>query len=136
MKILPRTKLPDVTQVLGQFEDETFDSDETIFLKKQGRMEGKFCQIAMSGLRPDRLYVGLGKRSELTHEKLRKAVASAHKALMKLKIAEYRTNLHTVLDDAVETVAEAMILSDYTFEHYKKEKKASTIKTVYMETSD
>ena len=136
MKILPRTKLPDVTQVLGQFEDESFDTDETVFLKKQGRMEGKFCQLATSGLRPDRIYVGLGKRSELTHERLRKAVAAAHKALMKLKVKEYRTNLHTVLDDAVETVAEAMLLSDYTFEHYKADKKPSTIKTVYMETAD
>jgi leucyl aminopeptidase len=136
MKILPRTKLPDVTQVLGRFEDETFDTDELIFLKKQGRMEGKFCQLATSGVRPDRLYVGLGKRAEMTHERLRKVVSVSHKALMKLKVKEYRTNLHTVLDDAVETVAEAMFLSNYTFEQFKAEGKPSTIKSVYIETND
>ena len=40
MKILPRTKLPDVTQVLGQFEDDSFDTDETIFPEK-ARADGR-----------------------------------------------------------------------------------------------
>ena len=88
--------------------------------------------------------VGLGKTKELHNETLRRAVATAHKAVKRSKSSDYLSLLNQVdLPDTAFTVAEAAYLSDYSFDSYKTKKKdaetgksKSEIKTLFLWNTD
>jgi leucyl aminopeptidase len=67
------------------------------------------------------LLVGLGKKSELSTERLRQAAGNAVQSLRAARVASFSTALHlsTTLDSAVEAVCDGTLLGSYSFDHYK-----------------
>ena len=71
------------------------------------------------------LLVGLGKKGELTDERLRQAAGSATQALRSARVASFSSALHlcATLPEALEAVATGTLLGSYTFEWYKTKEK-------------
>jgi leucyl aminopeptidase len=67
------------------------------------------------------LLVGLGKRAELDHERLRQAAGTAVQALRNARVATFSSALHLAapLPRALEAVTVGTILGSYAFEQYK-----------------
>ena len=71
------------------------------------------------------LLVGLGKRGELDHERLRQAAGSAMQALRGARVANFSSALalDAALPEALEAVATGALLGSYAFEWYKTKEK-------------
>ncbi len=69
--------------------------------------------------------VGLGKRSELDAERLRKAAGNAIKVLREARVASFATALHAAgnVDTAIDAVITGMLLGGYAFDLYKTKDK-------------
>ncbi len=85
------------------------------------------------------IFVGLGKKEELYCEQLRRCVAVAHNAARSSKAITYLSLLNQMdVPDVTFTVAEAILLADYSFDNYKTSNGNSKtqIKTVYLWKND
>jgi leucyl aminopeptidase len=71
------------------------------------------------------LLVGLGKKAELTDERLRQAAGFAMQALRAARVASFACALHHLgsSDSALETVCEGSLLGGYSFDEYKTKDK-------------
>lgn len=71
------------------------------------------------------LLVGLGKRAEVSNDRLRLAAGTAVQALRTARIASFSAALHLslTLPEALEAVAVGTLLGSYTFELYKTKDK-------------
>lgn len=71
------------------------------------------------------LLVGLGKRAELTRERLRQAAGYAAQALRSARVGYFCSALHlsATLPEALEDAAVGMLLGGYSFEWYKTKDK-------------
>ena len=67
------------------------------------------------------LLVGLGKKRELTDERLRQAAGNAVQALRVARVASFATALHLsgTSESALELVCEGTLLGSYSFDQYK-----------------
>jgi leucyl aminopeptidase len=70
--------------------------------------------------------VGLGKKSELSSEKLRQAAGSAITALRAARVSSFASALHLAdsLENAVDAVCEGSLLGGYAFDHYKTKERS------------
>ena len=125
--------------VIGCFEDGTDD----LFAACDAALDGCLTRLAESrefrgkaattrllhtlGKLPAEqlLLVGLGKRAELTCERLRQAAGSAVKALRSARIASFANALHLslTLPGALEAATVGALLGSYAFEQYKTKKR-------------
>ena len=71
------------------------------------------------------LLVGLGKKSELSEERLRQSAGNAVQVLRGSRVAAFASVLHLagIPETAVEAVCEGTLLGSYRFDHYKTKDK-------------
>jgi leucyl aminopeptidase len=71
------------------------------------------------------LLVGLGKKAELTLERLRQAAGAAMQALRGARVASFASVLHLAapVENAVQAVCEGALLGSYSFDQYKTRDK-------------
>ncbi|HJV34536.1 leucyl aminopeptidase [Geomonas sp.] len=71
------------------------------------------------------LLVGLGKKEELTAERVRQAAGSSAQALRSARIASFASALHLAGDiaTAIEATCEGALLGSYSFDQYKTKDK-------------
>ncbi|MBU5612721.1 leucyl aminopeptidase [Geomonas azotofigens] len=71
------------------------------------------------------LLVGLGKKKDISAERLRQGAGNAVSALRGARVASFSSALHHAasLPHAAETVAMGMLLGSYSFEQYKTKEK-------------
>jgi leucyl aminopeptidase len=70
------------------------------------------------------LLVGLGKKAELTVERLRRAAGNAMQAIKGARVASFASALHLYAgEEALEAACEGALLGSYSFEEYKTRNK-------------
>jgi len=142
MKIEIRSETPlqhaSAALVVGCFED----AQDELYAALDGALDGCLARLAASreftgkanssrlvytlGKLPAErvLLVGLGKRAELSGERLRQAAGSAMQALRGARVARFSSALcQAPLPDALEAVATGSLLGAYAFEWYKTKDK-------------
>jgi len=125
--------------VIGCFED----SKDELFARSDKALDGCLSRLAESreftgkpatsrllhtlGRLPAErlLLVGLGKRDELTDERLRQAAGNAVQALRGSRVASFSSALHLCapLPKALEAVSAGSLLGSYSFDLYKTKDK-------------
>lgn len=127
------TPYKDINRSLNNMPDKIISSGEF-----NGRLN-EVCLIHTGGkIKPDRvLLIGLGKRSEITAEKLRQAGGRASSYLTGLKIKEAALSVKTIasLKQTPVTFVEGMMLANYNFHRYKKEENKKEIKKITLLTN-
>ncbi|RJQ51920.1 MAG: leucyl aminopeptidase [Nitrospiraceae bacterium] len=98
------------------------------------------CLLHTSGkIKPERvLLIGLGKRQELSPEKLRQAGGRAASYLRDLKIKDLALSTHLIssLNLSPADFTEGCLLADYRFLKYKKEENHNGIKKITLLTGE
>lgn len=125
--------------VIGCFED----GESELFTRCNTALDGCLQNLALSGefkgkvnssrlihtlgkLPSERLLlVGLGKKSELDDNSLRRAAGNAVQALRSARVPAFAVALHLAWssDSALETVCEGALLGSYSFDEYKTKDK-------------
>lgn len=103
------------------------DQDHPFFRGKKGEV--------FPDLGQNQLYLGLGKEKDFNLESFKEAVYSlgkdlAQRQITALAIPECDLDLDPV--DYVLAIAEALIVSGYQFDKYKKDSKAHALKDIYL----
>lgn len=128
------TLYKDINRSLNNMPDDIMSSGE--FNGKHNEV----CLIHTGGkIKPDRLLlIGLGKRSEITLEKLRQAGGKASSYLSGLKIKEIALSVKTIASSQLTPVAfvEGALLANYNFNRYKKEENHKEIKKITILTNE
>ncbi|WP_457569243.1 leucyl aminopeptidase [Desulfurobacterium sp.] len=133
--------------IVGCYENGKFDGVISELLEKEGitrdtlkafGFKGKLGDVAtVSGAKGHLfIFTGLGKKSDLNREAVRKAIGSAVKEARSKKvkkIAAVMFDFGKKNGDFVSAFAEGLLLSAYSFEKYKSEKKEIEKITVYGE---
>lgn len=124
----------DINKSLDNMPDKIISSGEF-----NGKLN-EVCLIHTGGkIKPDRLLlIGLGKRSEITAEKLRQTGGKASSYLSGLKIKEIALSVRTIASLKQTPVAfvEGALLANYNFHIYKKEENHKEIKKITLLTNE
>lgn len=127
--------------VVNKFEGEaTTNNLANTYAVEQDNFEGKFGEtylLPTYGQEPARkiLVLGLGKKEELTPNKIREASAKAIKKAMQIEAKSVGFSLNGVEFDYSEQLTMGILIADYSFDKYKSEKKDKHIKEVYVEAN-
>lgn len=82
------------------------------------------------------LLVGLGKRKDLSLEKIREAISTAVKELKKLPVKSLSVSVPEfppfAISEIASAITESLILSNYEFLHYKSPKEQETLEQVEL----
>ncbi|MFN0116917.1 MAG: leucyl aminopeptidase [Elusimicrobiota bacterium] len=123
------------TFLFGSFIENAFSSS-----KLEG-FDGKFGQISLinqSGSKKRILFVGLGKRSEISNDSLRKmGGALAKKAQsLKLKSLSVRVPVFTQIKESAQAFTEGFILGSYQFNEFKSKQVTFSVERVSFISKD
>ncbi|MCA9473143.1 MAG: leucyl aminopeptidase [Nitrospirales bacterium] len=99
-------------------------------LRKSGEFQGKVNQTALihtRGAIPAKrvLLVGLGKREDLTLDRVRQALGTVAKYIRQIEVLSFATSIFGIdrsglwPDDLAQAMTEGVILGDYRFLHYR-----------------
>lgn len=127
--------------VVSMFEGEKTTSNiANTFAIDQDNFKGKFGEtylLPTYGEEPHRkvLVLGLGKKSELTPNKMREASAKAIKKAMSIEAKTVAFALDGIEFDYSEQVAMGILIADYAFDKYKSEKKDNHVKEIFIEAN-
>lgn len=127
--------------VVSMFEGEKTTSNiANTFAIDQDNFKGKFGEtylLPTYGEEPHRkvLILGLGKKSELTPNKMREASAKAIKKAMSIEAKTVAFALDGIEFDYSEQVAMGILIADYAFDKYKSEKKDNHVKEIFIEAN-
>lgn len=127
--------------VVSMFEGEKTTSNiANTFAIDQDNFKGKFGEtylLPTYGEEPHRkvLILGLGKKSELTPNKMREASAKAIKKAMSIEAKTVAFALDGIEFDYSEQVAMGILIADYSFDKYKSEKKDNHVKEIFIEAN-
>jgi leucyl aminopeptidase len=128
------TPYKDINKSLNNMPDDIITSGEF-----NGKLN-EVCLIHTGGkIKPDRLLlIGLGKRSEITVDKLRQAGGKASSYLSGLKIKEIALSVKTIasLKQTPVVFLEGALLANYNFHRYKKEENHKEIKKITILTKE
>ncbi|WP_022847164.1 MULTISPECIES: leucyl aminopeptidase [unclassified Desulfurobacterium] len=131
--------------IVGCYENGKFDAAVSELLEKEGinrevlktfSFKGKIGDVAAVPGSKGHLFIftGLGKKSELNREAVRKAIGVAIKEAKTKKVkrvAAVMFDFGKKSDGFAAAFAEGILLSAYSFEKYKSEKKEIEAVTVY-----
>ncbi len=127
IKVVQNGDVPVEVLVIGKFEGEKTNTElvNEYVVEKDG-FEGKFGQTylihTLGKMNADKiLVVGLGKREEFDHNKLREVVAKSVKKLNQIKAEKALFDFDINVDYGKSAVIGAMI-ADYAYDKYKSQK--------------
>ncbi|MBI4847088.1 MAG: leucyl aminopeptidase [Nitrospirae bacterium] len=128
------TSYKDINRSLNNIPDKIISAGE--FTGKPNEV----CLVHTEGMiKPDRvLLIGLGKRNEVTVEKLRQAGGKAASYLSGLKIKDIALSTKTISSLKLTPVAfvEGALLANYSFRKYKSEENHKEIKKITVLTNE
>ncbi|AWZ47775.1 hypothetical protein C3495_02450 [Clostridiaceae bacterium 14S0207] len=82
------------------------------------------------------LFLGMGNENELESESIRRGISKAVKKVIELKLSELNillfNNINFSQKRIVELIVESSILSKYTFDRYKTDKKEFEISKINL----
>lgn len=128
------------------FENDNFtekDNDYYCFIKEKELFTGKIQEV-YSHISPSNngtIFLGIGKREDLSLETLRKSFFSLGKEIIKQKICSINLNIpkfdNLNYKDTVVSIVEGILQSEYSFEKYLSKKKLSPcLKDVFLSVPD
>jgi len=125
-------------KIFAELEDCLSDLKDLKVLKEKEKFVGKDGEVFVYNVGEDLKYnilVGLGKREELTTEKIRIAMSKAYNKVKEIKAKEVAVRFIDVENfckgRTIKAIAEGLALTAYSFDKYKSDKKAETI-NVYV----
>jgi leucyl aminopeptidase len=138
--------------VLPYFEDDQMDYEEIIasengpemeYLKEKEIFSGKTNELFHYSLPKGKqiqeiIYVGLGKKEDVTIDLVRGIIAKAFKAIKAKKVDQVIFNLNCLSNVIQEynalgrAVAESIIMSNYTFDKYKTKDKKEYLENIII----
>lgn len=135
----PKTKgaKPDSTVSIDHWSDKGLKEEFQGLRSARNFKGGKDETLTFSGATGETvLVVGLGDRTKMTAEDLRKTIAKVIKATKgKYQTVAFDVPAFNVVRDearAVALISEAMLMSDYSFEVYKSKKSETPEQTVFL----
>lgn len=129
---------PETSVSVDHWSDKTLKEEFSMLKAKPNFKGGKDETLAFSGAMGETVWVlGLGDKTKFRAEDLRKSVAKLWK---NAKAQKYSTvafdvpGLNTVRDEveAARLIAEALLLTDYSFDTHKSKKSEPVAQTVYL----
>lgn len=117
------------------------------YLKNKGLFSGKkgetyHLYVSNDDMNLEVMLIGLGKKDELNSDILRKSVGKGYKELKKKKVSSIGIYLKDVKEGLkcnyaiARNVAEAIVMADYKFDHYKTDNKDELLKEVTLLFND
>lgn len=128
--------------VVNMFEGEkTISELANKYALEQDNFKGKFGETYLLPTYGQEIYkkvlvLGLGKRNELTPNKLREAIYKAVKKCMQMEAKKVAFSLEGIEFDYSEQFTMGAFIADYAFDKYKSEKKDNKVKEIYVQANE
>lgn len=127
---------------IKHWKDQTLKEEFTNLVAAKKYKGGKDETITFTGVLGETVCViGLGQKTKVKAEDIRKTIAKSYKSIKaaKYEVISYDVDGFNALHDAAQTaglIAEAIYLSDYTYDKYQSKKSSNKVSTVNLSHFD